>query len=244
MAESHHDEQVRNVISIISSVTRQCAEVADMTGLESSLWVLVHMGSRIVHAMTLAVEAANARFEGLSPNRQSELLYIVLEVGNRTKVHCAELAKLVDILPDDLRNYLQRWVIIKSFDPVPIVYSPERSQTPEKSKSPVRRTPVAEKSKSTWGLPSWLCSQETSSYIPDCRTTFANGKTSPVKRRSSPVKGGGGGGGNMLDNDESDNDDDGDLEMEDGGSRQGFWKEVQKQMKRIADPDVMKAGLI
>jgi hypothetical protein len=37
----------------------------------------------------------------------------VLEVGARTKSHTADLAKMVDILTDDIKNFLQRWVIIK-----------------------------------------------------------------------------------------------------------------------------------
>lgn len=268
MAESsRHDEQVRNVISIIASVTKQCAEgVTDMAGLESSLWVLVHMGSRILHAMTLAVDAANARFELLSRNRQTELLYIVFEVASLTKVHCAELSKLLDILPEDLRNYLQRWVIIKSYDTAATIDSPERAPSSPEHKnpqSPVKRTPVAEKVKASWGLPSWLCVQDPISFLPDCRTTYMNGKVSPVRQQmrgkmnntSSPDGGGYGGyggyggggrgrGNNMLDDDDSDDDQDG-IELGQGtGNRYGFWKEVERQMKRIADPDIMKAGLI
>ena len=40
---------------------------------------------------------------------------IVLEVGNRTKTHATELARQVDILPDDIRNFLQRWIIVQVF---------------------------------------------------------------------------------------------------------------------------------
>ena len=38
---------------------------------------------------------------------------VVLEVGNRTKTHAADLGKQVDILPDDIRNFLQRWIIVQ-----------------------------------------------------------------------------------------------------------------------------------
>lgn len=38
---------------------------------------------------------------------------IVLEVGNRTKTHASDLARQVDILPDDIRNFLQRWIIVQ-----------------------------------------------------------------------------------------------------------------------------------
>jgi hypothetical protein len=38
---------------------------------------------------------------------------IVLEVGNRTKTHASDLARQIDILPDDIRNFLQRWIIVQ-----------------------------------------------------------------------------------------------------------------------------------
>ena len=38
---------------------------------------------------------------------------VVLEVGTRTKSHAADLARQVDILPDDIRNFLQRWIIVQ-----------------------------------------------------------------------------------------------------------------------------------
>lgn len=40
-------------------------------------------------------------------------LSVVLEVGSRTKSHAADLARQVDILPDDIRNFLQRWIIVQ-----------------------------------------------------------------------------------------------------------------------------------
>ena len=41
------------------------------------------------------------------------VIRVVLEVGTRTKAHASDLARLVDILPDDIRNFLQRWIIEK-----------------------------------------------------------------------------------------------------------------------------------
>lgn len=72
---SHHDLQVRGCIALIASITRQCsAEVADQESIEACLWVLVHMGSRVAHVMTLIVDAANNRFEAVTSARQGELL--------------------------------------------------------------------------------------------------------------------------------------------------------------------------
>ena len=108
------DDPIWHCIRLIASIARQCApDVADLTGLESALWVLVHLGSRASHAMELAVAAANERFEAVSSERQSELLLVVLEAGARAKPHSVDLSKMVDILPDDIRNFLQRWIIIK-----------------------------------------------------------------------------------------------------------------------------------
>ena len=115
VADSHRDEQVRSLISIITSITKQCTNDEDMVGLESCLWVLVHLGSRIAFVMNLAVEMANIKFDSYSADKQSDILSTLLEVASRTKAHCIELAKLVDILPDDIRNFIQRWVIIKSW---------------------------------------------------------------------------------------------------------------------------------
>ena len=38
---------------------------------------------------------------------------MVLEVGLRTKAQCVEVGRAADMLPDDLRNFLQRWVILR-----------------------------------------------------------------------------------------------------------------------------------
>ena len=226
MAHAHHsDEQIRSIISIIASITRQVAEIADMIGLESSLWVLVHMASRVSHCMNLAVEAANARFESVPHSRQSELLYVVLEVGSRTKAHSADLAKLVDILPDDIRNFLQRWVIIKSHDPEPIMYSPERSIPDNNHVESVTRTPVAEKSKTSW-ISTWICAEsgQPPAFLPDCRPIYNTPTKSPFR-----------------DEDQSEN-------VTDSTKKKTrafrFWSEVEKQMKRLSDPTVQSSILI
>ena len=225
MARAHHsDEQIRSIISIIASITRQVAEIADMVGLESSLWVLVHMASRVSHCMNLAVEAANIRFESVPHSRQSELLYVVLEVGSRTKSHSADLAKLVDVLPDDIRNFLQRWVIIKSHDPEPIMYSPERSIHEESQEESVNRTPVAHKSQTSW-LSTWICAEsgQPPSFLPDCRPVMSTPTKSPFREEE---------GDNITDSAKK-------------KTRAGrFWSEVEKQMKKLSDPNIQSSMLI
>jgi hypothetical protein len=41
-----------------------------------------------------------------------EVLRQAIEVGLRAKPHCAELAGLTGALPDDIKNFLQRWVML------------------------------------------------------------------------------------------------------------------------------------
>ena len=52
------------------------------------------------------------------PVEQKNLLCIVLEVGQRTKAQCVEVGRASDMLPDDLRNFLQRWVILRCANPM------------------------------------------------------------------------------------------------------------------------------
>jgi hypothetical protein len=113
MAEAGLDGQVRNNISLITSITRQCADLADMTGLEACLWVFVHLGPKIKYILDLIDEAATARFEMFSQSRQTDLLYVAMEVSARTKPQSIELGKLMDVLPDNIRSFLQRWIMIK-----------------------------------------------------------------------------------------------------------------------------------
>lgn len=110
--------QVRNLICIIVSITRQCApDVADLHGLEPALWVLVHLGPRSCsHAVQLAVSAANARFEWLDEERQAELLYVLLEAAARTRQLGSDLSRLVPASADDVKNFLQRWLIVRSYE--------------------------------------------------------------------------------------------------------------------------------
>jgi hypothetical protein len=114
MSESHADLPVRRNISLIASTTRKGAHsVANINDLESHLWVLCHMGNAVAHIMQLVVEEANEHFEKMTAGRRGELLSVALEVGAATRAHNLELARHVDILADDVRNFIQRWVIIK-----------------------------------------------------------------------------------------------------------------------------------
>lgn len=115
MAEaSHGDDQVRRCISLIASTTRKGAESVSCTrDLEAHLWVLAHLGGQIGHIMQLVVDEANVYFEKMSPSRRSQLLAVALEVGAATRLHNIELSRHIGILADDLRHFIQRWVIIK-----------------------------------------------------------------------------------------------------------------------------------
>ena len=76
-----HEQRVLNSINLIASITGQCSAqvVKDrgcMRGVDVStcLWVLVHMGSRVSHTMSLIVEAANLIFESASTLKKAHLL--------------------------------------------------------------------------------------------------------------------------------------------------------------------------
>lgn len=113
MADSPNDQLVRKQISLIASTTRKGADlVSNVKDLEAHLWVLVHMGGQVNHVMQLTVDEANFYFEKISVARRNELLSIALEIGAATRVHNTELAKCADILADDVRNFVQRYVII------------------------------------------------------------------------------------------------------------------------------------
>jgi hypothetical protein len=114
MSEHHSDLPVRRNVSLIASTTQKGAHsVANIRDLESHLWVLAHMGGSVAHIMDLVVDEANLHFEKMTTSRRGELLSVALEVGAATRAHSIELAKHVDILADDIRNFIQRWVIIQ-----------------------------------------------------------------------------------------------------------------------------------
>jgi hypothetical protein len=76
-----HEQRVLNSINLIASITGQCSAqvIKDrgcMRGVDVStcLWVLVHMGSRVSHTMSLIVEAANLIFESASTLKKAYLL--------------------------------------------------------------------------------------------------------------------------------------------------------------------------
>ena len=113
LTDSPNDQLVRKQLTLITSTTRKGADlVSDVKDLEAHLWVLVHMGGQVNHVMQLTVDEANYHFEKISTARRNELLSIALEIGAATRVHNTELAKCADILADDVRNFVQRYVII------------------------------------------------------------------------------------------------------------------------------------
>jgi hypothetical protein len=110
------DHFIRVKISILAAVTRSCIEwFSDVSGLEAHLWVITHLGAADVsHILRLYDQAAQERFERItSLEFRLALLAKLNEVGVQCKVHTVELGAKVDMLADDIRHFLQRWVIIK-----------------------------------------------------------------------------------------------------------------------------------
>lgn len=113
VSDTPNEQLIRKQLSLIASTTRKGADlVSDVKDLEAHLWVLVHMGGQVNHVMQLTVDEANFYFERVNTARRNELLSIALEIGAATRVHNTELAKTADILADDVRNFVQRYVII------------------------------------------------------------------------------------------------------------------------------------
>eukprot|EP01033_Poteriospumella_lacustris_P011930 gene11930-8515_t len=119
MSSMEDDNVVLIKISLLASITRHCVEMySDISGLEAHLWVISHLGAADVsHVLRLFDQAAQQRFDRIeSVEFRMAMLGKLNEVNGKTKVHAVELGRRVDILPDDIRHFLQRWVIIKVYD--------------------------------------------------------------------------------------------------------------------------------
>eukprot|EP01035_Chromulina_nebulosa_P016925 gene16925-22416_t len=187
--QSQREQQIRRLITLVVAVTKQCVEdKSDCEDLESALWVLVHMGSRVAKIIEYAVEAANNKYEKLSVERQRSLLHVVLEVGGRTKGHGIELSKLVDILADDIRNFLQRWIIIK-------IYDNDRDSSDERNNSRknsisgesnyVNKTPTAINS-STGTTLQWIVSWIPAIPMPNCDGLIRTYSSAQPEQQNDP----------------------------------------------------------
>jgi hypothetical protein len=107
-------ERQRSLIKFIVSVTRQAIHEIDVTGLEMCLWLFVNLGFKLSRtALALIIDSANKKFEKVPADLRQGLLEALTALGDRTKTQRAELGKLVDILPDDIKNFHQRWLLIK-----------------------------------------------------------------------------------------------------------------------------------
>lgn len=113
IVDAKSERQCR-LIKFIVSVTRQAVHEIDVSGLERCLWLFVNLGFKLSRtALALIIDSANAKFEKVPLESRPSLLGSLTELGDRTKAQRAELGKLVDILPDDIKNFHQRWLLIK-----------------------------------------------------------------------------------------------------------------------------------
>lgn len=76
--QTAHEKCLLNSINIIASITGHCSSSIVGTwrtsDVSTCLWVLLHMGSRVGHIMSLIVDSANSKFESASAVRKSKLL--------------------------------------------------------------------------------------------------------------------------------------------------------------------------
>jgi len=268
------DPQIRSLIRLIVSVTGQWTgpEVADLTGLEAALWVLVHLGPRSSHVVGLAMAAANERYEWLPEERQTELLHAVLEVGARTRQHTLDLCKIVDVLPEDVKSFVQRWLVVRSYEIEYVFVQDEAGQGEggEDERNMVAPTPstargVLKQTVSWMGLdlPAWLCgvpaphskgrwrrvrrsagTQRNSSQRRPHHSRYSGYGTSELDQRTGADDRMNGSARNDDDDDDDDDEAEGDV-GEEGGEEGSFWDGLGRSVKQIiADPDLQLAGLI
>ena len=110
------ERRLSGIISTICGVTRQCADtISDTNQLESHLWILSHLGaSETALVMKLLDKAAQEKFEEICHMQRDEILSKANEVCRLSKPYAKELANhLTTLLADDVKNFLQRWIILK-----------------------------------------------------------------------------------------------------------------------------------
>jgi len=240
------DLQVRSLIALIVSVTRQCApEVAELAGLETVLWVFSHLGTRSAPVLQLAIAAANERFEWLDEERQAELLQVLVDIGNRTWHHVSDLGRLASAVPDEIKSLLQRWLIIRSFE-IEYVWEDDVGgpQPGGAERFAVHRTPTASRPRLSWlTLPDWLCGV----VVPTARQRSRQVRRRRLDRLQRADEDAGFQDDLFSPRDEDEDDilyqgqGDGDGE----GEGEGVWKGLRRHVRRIiADPDVQLAGII
>jgi hypothetical protein len=107
-------EKQKGLVGFIVAVTKHDFHNLDTTGLEASLWLFVNVGFKLSRiALDVIMEAANEKIEKIPADMRPRLLGALSDLGERTKAQRTELGKLVDLLPDDIKNFHQRWLLIK-----------------------------------------------------------------------------------------------------------------------------------
>lgn len=128
--ESSSEQQIRTCISLIAALTHQVVTegqllsrsrsnssklASAMVGLEAHLWVLVNVRAGVAaHIMDLIVAAANSTFERMTAEQRNVVIeQCLLPLASITKQHCHFLGAKVGLLGDDIKNFIQRWVMIR-----------------------------------------------------------------------------------------------------------------------------------
>lgn len=228
-ASEEEDQKIRHCISRIAAITRQSVDDVSVSGLEACLWLMVHLGGKIAKVLDLAVQAANDKYDKILIDFRPKILVMALDVGARARPVAVELARLpgVDMLPDDMKNFLQRWVIIKSLRRTdgPLSHSrseavavrgsdasrgdaSDRSFSSETARAV--RTPVALQPRSQWTSPFASCMQR----VPEKSDGRARRGTAKCDEVESPV-----------------------------ASKTPLWDGVQREIRSLSDTAVQLAKL-
>jgi hypothetical protein len=148
------ERKLSSIISTICGVTRQCADtISDTQQLESHLWILSHLGAtEISLVIKLLDKAAQEKFEEICYMQRDEILTKANEVCRLSKPYSKELTnQLTTMIADDVKNFLQRWIILKVIPGKVLLLPPmppspngrserQHQEMKEYSKTPVSRS--------------------------------------------------------------------------------------------------------
>jgi hypothetical protein len=110
------DAIIRSLVSRISSIVIRNAFsdiVGEVQGLEAALWIFVHLGVHASHVIELGDMDVNLYFSSLSKNRREMSLEATSRITELTRDLIGALSGHVGVLGDDVRQFIQRWVLLK-----------------------------------------------------------------------------------------------------------------------------------
>jgi hypothetical protein len=112
----HTKTNIKVLISRLAAITLTNAfadRLNEAQGLEASLWIFVHLGIHASHVLELADIDVNCIFNIFTEESRNTMLETVLNVTQLNRPIVDELCHHVGVLADDVKLFIQRWIIIK-----------------------------------------------------------------------------------------------------------------------------------